>query len=640
MSRSASSGSGAVPARPRAWASLPPIQRTAGSMPQVAAPGAFVDALPGTRGLPPVVQQLGHEVNPMSAPGLVVARVRAVETASSSSIPAPRRSGKTAQRQAASATSESTAFPEPASVPLPVASAAPAPATSSSNSTSSAAMPVVARSASSDSSAIDGDGDDEIDATSVSPPEMTPVRSLPTVSRSAIRVPDRPLTSAASAVRPPVQRSHAGHSHAAATPDSAPSAASTPALPAPSGGMRRAPSSTVISRSAMPTVSQPAPKAPASPDPVDASGSLPALAPSTRRGVGEPTALPAAARPIGAPATPTVSRSTMAGPMPLASSSLRTTIQRTSDGEDDDEGDESEAPVQRSIAPAAARSLAPALPTLPVLSVSRSARDAGGAVPARAATPAAGAAVQRAATSTVRPIAAYNPIRPSVALQRDVDGDAQDGEDGEDGGVPAPWWAPAGQGSPALASLPVSGGLDGGPAVQRSAFTAPNSSPVPGVVTPAAPVRAASSRATWATQNVQRSGGKPATTPAKLPLAIPATPSAPSTPTVAADFGIPGTTVVFPQRSITSDPVVQTSRAQGASGPSTPTVQRDGGTTSSPTQATATSSAAAGPAAAKAPPSERDLDELAKQLFGRIRTRLRADLLHDREASGFTFDNV
>jgi len=43
---------------------------------------------------------------------------------------------------------------------------------------------------------------------------------------------------------------------------------------------------------------------------------------------------------------------------------------------------------------------------------------------------------------------------------------------------------------------------------------------------------------------------------------------------------------------------------------------------------------------AKAGHSERELDDLARQLFGRIRTRLRADLLQDREAAGFTFDNV
>jgi hypothetical protein len=49
--------------------------------------------------------------------------------------------------------------------------------------------------------------------------------------------------------------------------------------------------------------------------------------------------------------------------------------------------------------------------------------------------------------------------------------------------------------------------------------------------------------------------------------------------------------------------------------------------------------------AAPAPPpaadeghSDSELDELARVLFGRIRTQLRADVIHDREARGLTFD--
>jgi len=39
----------------RAWASLPPIQPTAGDMPLVASPDAFVEGLPGSHDLPPIV---------------------------------------------------------------------------------------------------------------------------------------------------------------------------------------------------------------------------------------------------------------------------------------------------------------------------------------------------------------------------------------------------------------------------------------------------------------------------------------------------------------------------------------------------------------------------------------------------------
>lgn len=103
------------------------------------------------------------------------------------------------------------------------------------------------------------------------------------------------------------------------------------------------------------------------------------------------------------------------------------------------------------------------------------------------------------------------------------------------------------------------------------------------------------------------------------------------------NWGAPGTVVNFPQRTITSAPSVQTSRSGSpvtpASAHSSPTVQREGPTSPASSGGTAA-------AAAKAGHSERELDDLAKQLFSRIRTRLRADLLQDREAAGFTFDNV
>src|SRR5690349_24487524 len=203
-------------------------------MPLVAAPGDFVDALPGTQGLPPVVQQLGHEVSPMATPGLVVARVRSVEQSSSGSIPAPaqrRGSGRTAQRQATASgpAVEAATVYEPDPIAMPVATTS-APVRAASSSSSSSTAPVVARSAAADTAAIDGADEDEIAVDSAPAPEMTPVRSLPTVSRSAIRIPDRPLTSAASVVRPAMQRTHAGQQHQAAATEAAPAAA----LPAPS----------------------------------------------------------------------------------------------------------------------------------------------------------------------------------------------------------------------------------------------------------------------------------------------------------------------------------------------------------------------------------------------------------------------
>jgi len=36
--------------------------------------------------------------------------------------------------------------------------------------------------------------------------------------------------------------------------------------------------------------------------------------------------------------------------------------------------------------------------------------------------------------------------------------------------------------------------------------------------------------------------------------------------------------------------------------------------------------------------SDRELDELAESLFGRFRTQLRRELIHEREAKGLSFD--
>lgn len=90
---------------------------------------------------------------------------------------------------------------------------------------------------------------------------------------------------------------------------------------------------------------------------------------------------------------------------------------------------------------------------------------------------------------------------------------------------------------------------------------------------------------------------------------------------------------------ISGGPVVQTSPA-GAPGPAAPApavsnfgspavVQREEGIVP----------AAPAPGGSSVP-SERDLDELAQALFGRIRGRLRNDLIYDREAKGLSFDNV
>ncbi len=66
-----------------AWASLPPIQRTVGATPLVAPTAPFLDAVPGHRPLPPIVQPLGHEVVPTAPAGLVAAHVSPVPSLTS-----------------------------------------------------------------------------------------------------------------------------------------------------------------------------------------------------------------------------------------------------------------------------------------------------------------------------------------------------------------------------------------------------------------------------------------------------------------------------------------------------------------------------------------------------------------------------
>ena len=130
----------------------------------------------------------------------------------------------------------------------------------------------------------------------------------------------------------------------------------------------------------------------------------------------------------------------------------------------------------------------------------------------------------------------------------------------------------------------------------------------------AGPTRPSPARPSPAPLTLARSVA-PAPTPAPV-----AAPSA-ATPVVArivADPASPG-----------APPVVQTSPAgrgvQVGTITATPIVQRE--------------EAPAPPAQpGNAGRSDRELDELAKQLFGRIRGQLKAEVIHEREAKGLTFD--
>jgi hypothetical protein len=334
--------------------------------------------------------------------------------------------------------------------------------------------------------------------------------------------------------------------------------------------------------------------------------------------------------------------------MPIAAASLRAPVQRSATA--------TPAGPALALAPRAQAAAAPGassqLPALPVLPVARQAAAAATA-PASATAAPRPAAPAPAPVAEIRPIAGANPIRTAIALQREAADDLED-EGDDDAGLPSPWWGPA-EATPRSGS--AGAGVSDGPAasIQRLAAS-------PG--TTAAPSFGATGRQPAPAESGARYQA------AVQRVAGPAARSAPPVLTLphAAGFGSPRTSVstseapaaaASPTRSIVADPVVQTSPARpSGSGPSGsagyPAVQRDGTVPiSAPTPvppagptgvgpgggggAGGTGSGPAGPTSGH---SERDLDELAQALFGRIRGRLRSDLIYDREAKGLTFDNV
>ncbi len=591
-------GSGAAPARPasapsRAWASLPPIQRTAGPMPQVAAPRAFVGALPGSNGLPPIVQPLGHEVSPLATPGLVVARVRPVEAAGTGSIPAPvQRRARGGSRQTAAVAPEAVADAEPMEA---------------GHDATVASSPAVAAIA------------------------TAPIRTMPTVSRLAVHVPDRPLTSAASAARPAaVQRAAAAASASLAAPSAV--------VPVPpSGGMRRVPSAMplakpVVSRQASSNADERAPSAPSS------------QATVTRSGLGEPlTSVPASARPLGAGAPgPVVSRSTTSGPMPIAAASLRSPVQRSA--ADGGAGGPVLALGPGSAGPAAPQPSAASLPALPHLPVARS---------ATAASPRVADAAPAVATTVpapeIRPLAGSNPIRTSIGLQREAADDLDDGAD-DDATLPSPWWAPA---TETAAQPSLAGPAAGAPStsLQRSAAGIAPSPVISPFVAGVAPTAQRTAPAVGPTR-VQRTGGK-AVRQGMPEMTLPRDPShrTNGASAVPAESSIPA--VSSPARTPGGGAMVQMSPAPAsasfAGAPGLGAVAQRQGTVplAAEPEVPAAPAAPATPGgssgsggSAGSSHSERDLDELAQALFGRIRGRIRSDLIQDREAKGLTFDHV
>jgi hypothetical protein len=246
----------------------------------------------------------------------------------------------------------------------------------------------------------------------------------------------------------------------------------------------------------------------------------------------------------------------------------------------------------------------------------------------------------------IRPIAGANPIRPAVTLQRshaDEDDDAA-----EESSFPSPWWAPTPD------AIPQAQGFGG--AAEMSAVPVQRST-VGSVPSPDRPLRgsdlAIQALGPASTRAVQRISGRPALS--ALPLRAASRPDNGSVATMtvvsqlaAAPAGPAGPAALPAYGRVLDTPVVQTSADRAASPGRIAQVQRAEGTVAVAAPEVPEPVSAGGVSPSGAPSgggssdghSERDLDELAQALFGRIRGLVRSDLIHDREAKGLTFDNV
>lgn len=548
---------------------MPAIMRTIGDMPLVAAAGRFVEALPGSTPLPAMVEPLGHDVNPLATPGLVVAHARQVEENPGAVLPPPLQ-------RFASRGSHSTATVDPPDIgagPEPEASPSDAPAASQT---------------------VQGG---------------PPIRSMPAISQATIRMPDRPLTSAAVAARSAVVQRATG---------AGPSA--TIATPVPGGrGMRKAPSADTGSGgppSAPPTVSRQT--APARADASMAAAPKPDA--PLRPGLGAPLfALPPSARPVGVEPSrrPAASSSGKASPAaPIGPTAVRSAAQRAVAERADRPAAVSGTPAREQPGTDEFQLRLPALPILPV------ARSAAAPPPAGAPPPA-----QRQAPPApeIRPLAAARSLRPVASIQRSAL--AEPGHEAAEADLPTPWWVTTGDSWPSAGASPspsamTSAGPESSPTVSRAA---------------ASPV------ATWAALSgpTRTATGLPAATPAATPVVARAVQRAPlalaRVPTAPVQAA-PVTNSIVAGGGLSSDIVVQQSRASSAPPPAAqphlsaqPVIQRIDG--ASPPVPPPSSNGSDGP-------SERDLEQLAQALFSRIRGRIRTELIHDREARGLSFDNV
>ncbi len=641
-------GHAAPPARPTgAWAALPPIQRTVGDPPVVASSASFLADVPGHTPLPPIVQPLGHETGPAAPPGLVVAHVRPVPSLTSAS-PLPTRP---VQHHAASPSGPAAWADVAAFEPEPAAATGVPPA--------SAGGPA---------------------------PDTALVRTLPAVPAAAtVTPPARSLTRVAASptpLRPPgAGRSAGGGPGVQRTTTGSPAAAApgaTSSLPLPhtvsrwaEAAPRAAAGASAPSADARASAADAGASSSPAPGPVPVSrdaarsGPLPAPAPSPSRraGLGAPISVqPASAVQARPPVRP-------ASPRPAAG---------------DQPASGPEAPGGR---PAPARAptfgsgqAAPVPRALPVLPVSRRPRDdratsdadQAAAQPADSGTPAATGTPPsrpiRPTSPAVVPLLGARPLRPTAQRQAaPVGSTLPPGEAGPALAppVPARWTRddlpnmvtttgrpPAGTepepvplaalgaaASPApepprdagereIVFPPRDGSPEPGPAGHRGWPPAPTAqrqatsmpAPSPFDAGSGAVIARSGATAAW----TGRSGSQAPATTATPAMTLARSAGAGQGPGGAGTPSAGSTATPAPAPV----PTVQAIPDSGASGlpglTAVPVVQRVDG--------------AAPAAPAEEGQSDSELDELAQALFGRIRGRLRAEVIHEREARGLTFD--
>jgi hypothetical protein len=307
---------------------------------------------------------------------------------------------------------------------------------------------------------------------------------------------------------------------------------------------------------------------------------------------------------------------------------------------------------------------------LPILPVSRSlaassARSAAARDAARALDDgdhAGHAHVQRVAGPSVVPTLGARPLRPGVAVTRDADALA-----------PAPpvaaRWSPAGDLPATIAEMPAASADDdpvplqrfaaGGPPDQAPAtssfpatreivFPGPGGQGLSGGAAPSADVFPAGGslrslagiagapsvqRAATAGASPAYAGGatsRPGLARPSMALVRPAPGGFAAVATQGMQAPAPPMQRIVsepPAAGASATPSVQASRAPAGlpAITATPVVQRVDG-------------AAPEPPAEEAGTSDEELDDLARKLFGRIRTHLRSEVIHEREAKGLSFD--